>query len=237
MSEAAAIIDIGREREQREVLLIHIVFQIEHARKSGASNLIFIPRTIGFLRTEQETQTALNTWPIEIATCTDAHDCPRCLRCRALANGFDRWVFVGGAGFTPATIIVLTALEPIASAQYPVMCHILANRTQAAQYLPGAINIIDAPATIPGTVMVLGVNQVLDCVTDILGTGITTNVTQQLERARGQVAAGWIENCVVIGKRHVFEPRCRHIFVECRPAAIPTLKAKLPVERAAKNFI
>ena len=85
--------------------------------------------------------------------------------------------------------------------------------------------------------MVLRIDQVSDCVADTPGAGIKTNVPQQLERARSQVAAGWIENCIVIGERHVFEPRCRHVFVKRSPAAIFTLEAHLPVECTVKDFI
>src|SRR5437016_10695798 len=43
MSETTAIIHICRESEQRKILAIHVVFQIERAGKSGPGNLIFIP--------------------------------------------------------------------------------------------------------------------------------------------------------------------------------------------------
>src|SRR5262249_41101548 len=65
--DAAAVIDVGGEGEQREVLTVHVVLQIEHARKTGACDLLFGPRAVGFLRTEEKAQTSLNTWPIEIA--------------------------------------------------------------------------------------------------------------------------------------------------------------------------
>lgn len=43
MIEAAAIIHVGREREEREILAIEIVFQIEHAWETGAGDLRFVP--------------------------------------------------------------------------------------------------------------------------------------------------------------------------------------------------
>ena len=53
-----------------------------------------------------------------------------------------------------------------------------------------------------------------------LASSIESDVTEQLQRARGQIAAGRIENRVVIGERHVFQPRRRHILIERGPAAI-----------------
>src|SRR5262249_50755196 len=60
-TEAAAVVHISGERKQREILAIHVVFQIKHARETRACNLFFIPRTIGLLRAQQVTQAALNT--------------------------------------------------------------------------------------------------------------------------------------------------------------------------------
>src|SRR5205085_4110571 len=64
MPEPTAIIDIGREREKRKILPIHIVLQIKHPRETGAGNLRFIPRAIGSLRRQQIAETTLHTWPI-----------------------------------------------------------------------------------------------------------------------------------------------------------------------------
>ena len=50
MIEPAAIIDVGRQREQREILPVHVVLQIEHARETGAGNLRLVPRAIALLR-------------------------------------------------------------------------------------------------------------------------------------------------------------------------------------------
>src|SRR6059058_2485000 len=88
MSDAAAIIDVRREGEQREVLTIHVVLQIEHARKTGPRDLLLIPRSIGLLRTEQVAQTSLDTRSIEIAARADAHYRPCRLRRRAFADAF-----------------------------------------------------------------------------------------------------------------------------------------------------
>ena len=65
---------------------------------------------------------------------------------------------------------------------------------------------------------------------------IETDVAEQLQRARGQIAASWIENRVVIRERHVFQPGCRDIFIERSPAAIAALETKLPIERPPKGF-
>src|ERR1019366_9232286 len=67
MPETAAVIHVGGQRQQREILTIHVVLQIKYFRKTCSGNLRFVPRAIGFLGTEQETQPALATRSIEIA--------------------------------------------------------------------------------------------------------------------------------------------------------------------------
>src|SRR5439155_25640785 len=120
---------------------------------------------------------------IEIAACTDPHDCPCCLRCGALANPFGRWIFVSPAGLTPTAIVVLTALKPITAAQYPVLCHIFADCTQAAQHLPGAVNVIYSPAAIPRAVLISSVNHKSNGISDALGSAIKPDITKQIRRA------------------------------------------------------
>src|SRR6266568_6792978 len=103
-------------------------------------------------------QSSLNTRPIEIAACTDTHGCPCCLRCGALAYAFCRGIFISVAGLAPSTVAVLTALKPITAAQYPVLRHIFTNCAQAAQHLPGTVNVVYTPAAIPRSVPILSVN-------------------------------------------------------------------------------
>ena len=218
-------------------MTIHVVLQIEHAWETGACDLLFIPRSIGFLRIQQVTQTSLNARPIEIAARADAHDCPCRLRRRAFANALGRWIFVGAASLTPTAVVILTAFKPIAAAQYPILGHVLANRAQAAQNLPGAVDVIDAPASIPRAVLVLSVDQILDGVADGSRLRIEPNVTEQLECACGKVTACWIENRIVIGKRHVFQPWGGDILIKRSPTAIATLETELPIQCASKCFV
>src|SRR4030095_7392753 len=186
---------------------------------------------------QQVTHASLNTRPIKIAARTDTHDRPGRLRRRTFADAFGRWIFVRVTSLTPTAIVILTAFEPIAAAQYPVLRHVLTNGAQPTQHLPGAVDVIDAPPSIPRAVLVLRVDQILDSIANRLRLGIEANVTEQLERARGQGAARWVENRFVIGKRHVSQPRRCDVLIKRSPTTIPALKTKLPIQRAAKDLI
>src|SRR5438477_6114825 len=150
MSEPAAIIDIGREREKRKILPIHIVLQIEYSRKTGAGNLRFVPCAIGSLRRKQITETTLHARPIELAARANPHDRPRSLRGRALTLAFENRVLVRRARFAPTAVVVLTALDPIAPSQDPILRHVLADGAQTAEHLPRSVNVVHTPAAIPG---------------------------------------------------------------------------------------
>src|SRR5437660_3360707 len=189
------------------------------------------------LRAQQVTQAALNAWPIEVAARANPHYRPRCLRRRTLPDAFSRGICVGRTGFSPATVIVLTALQPIATTQYPVLRHVLADRAQTTQNLPCAIGVIDAPTTVPRTVIFLGLDQIFESVSHRRMIRVEIDVAKKLERARGQITTSWIENRIVIGERHVFQPLGCHVFVERSPATIFALETELPSNRAAKQFV
>src|SRR5256885_6515481 len=112
MAEAAAIIHIGREREQREILPVHVVLEVEDARETGAGNLRLVPGAIGLLGRKQITQPALHARPVQIAARADAHYPPRPLPSGARAAAFCRRIIVGGAGLAPAAVWVLATLQP-----------------------------------------------------------------------------------------------------------------------------
>ena len=105
---------------------------------------------------------------------------------------------------------------------------------QTAQHLPGTVNVIHAPAPVPRAVVILGIDQVADRVADRTLFRVEVNVTEKLESARGEIAAGRIKDGVVIGERHVLEPAIHYILIECGPAAVATLEAKLPGKGPSK---
>ena len=87
----------------------------------------------------------------------EAHERPGGLRSGARAFALEHRIVVAGAGLAPAAVLVLAALEPVAGADDPVLLHVHADGAQAAQDLPGAVDVIDAPAPIPGAILLLGI--------------------------------------------------------------------------------
>src|SRR5438477_12367664 len=189
MTQAAAVIHVGGEREEREILPVHVVFLVKHAGETGTGDLRFVPRPVCLLGRKKITQAALHAQPVKIATRANAHDCPGRLRSSAFAFSFGRRIFVSGTRFAPATVVVLTTFEPIASAQNPVLCHVLSNGAQPAQDLPGAINIIYAPASIPRAIVFLGGDQIPNRALYDRIVSVEVDVTEKLKCPRRQIAA------------------------------------------------
>ena len=65
---------------------------------------------------------------------------------------------------------------------------------------------------------------------------VEVDVAEEFQGARGQVAAGRIENGVMIREGHVLQPMLRHFLIEGRPASVAALKTELPREGAPKHF-
>src|SRR5439155_4410527 len=66
---------------------------------------------------------------------------------RALAG--ETWIVVTAASFAPAAARLLYVLEPSNRPPNHRLPHIKADALEARQHLPGAVNVIDAPAADP----------------------------------------------------------------------------------------
>src|SRR4051812_47472934 len=113
----------------------------------------------------------------------------------------------------------------------------MVDRGQTAQDLPGAVNVVHAPTAIPGAIVVLRVDQVLDRALYGRRLGIEMNVAEKFERTSGEVTARGIKNCVVVRERHVLEPGSGHILVESAPAAVFALETELPCDRPLEKSV
>src|SRR2546429_2299973 len=155
-------VSIRRQREQRPGVAIHVVFQIENLRKTGAGRFLLGPGTVFVLRAGEILDAALQARTIRIVECAEAHDRPRGLCRGARSLALENRIVVGVAAFAPAAVLVLDTFEPVASLEQPRLLHIPAQRTHPAQDLPGAVNVVDSPPAIPGAVLFLMLANKLD---------------------------------------------------------------------------
>src|SRR4029079_15962751 len=84
-----------------------------------------------------------------------AEERPRRLRGRALALPGERLVVIRRDRLAPAAVGVLPRSEPIDGAPHVGCAHVLADRLEAGEHGPGAVQEVDAPAAPPRPVLAL----------------------------------------------------------------------------------
>ena len=151
---------ISCKSKQWERVPVIGIGQIEHSRKSRPSAVILIPRTVRAQGTHQIIDTVVQTLAADIASRKQRKNRPRCLRRRARIRN-KSIVVIAGAAFAPAAIAVLIRADQLNSPLNTRLIFIDTGRSQAAQRQEGAVNIIDAPASVPASVRFLSANQIL----------------------------------------------------------------------------
>ena len=125
-----------------------MVLQIEDARKARSGELLFIPGAIGVLLFEQMPHSLRYGGIIGIRRSQQANQAPGSLRWRARSLPLQFGVVVGSDRFAKATILILHGAKPGHSA-LAIVAGAEGNGFQRAQHAACAIDIIDAPASIP----------------------------------------------------------------------------------------
>src|SRR5439155_26918853 len=115
-------------------------------------------------------------------------------------GGREYAIVVAGAAFAPAAVRVLNRPQPLAGAQdvdFPV---ILAGCAQPAQREAGSVNVGDAPAAVPASVLFLCPHQVVDASLHGRVAAIEAMRAERLQHASADIGAAGIEHRVVIGE-------------------------------------
>src|SRR5581483_8032620 len=95
-----------REREQREIVAVHAVSEVEDVGKACPGGRLFGPRSIGALPVQQKTQAAPHGGGIAISRGEQPQQRPRGLR--GTTRRRDEMIaLVAGAAFAPAAVGIL----------------------------------------------------------------------------------------------------------------------------------
>jgi hypothetical protein len=160
-----------------------------------------------------------------------AEDGPRGLRRRCSGPGPSRRDRVGAAALAPAAVAVLDGAEPGGGLLDPALAHVDADRAEADQDLPRAVEIVHAPAAEPRAVGLLRLLEELD------GAGheplvlVRAVVAVELDDAARQVRGARVEQRVVVRPRQVLEDLEVDVAVERAPAAVGVLHRVEPLHR------
>src|SRR6185503_16131353 len=93
--------------------------------------------------------------PIRVVERAQAHHRPGGLRRGARSLALEYRVVVGVTAFAPAAVFVLNAFQPDAGIEQPRFVHVPVERPHPWQHLPGAVDVVDAPAPIPRAILLL----------------------------------------------------------------------------------
>lgn len=127
---------------------------------------------------------------------------------------------------------MLDGFEPIARFLYPGLVHVDADFSHADCGLPGAIDVVDAPASPPASFRLLCFFDVIERTHHCGVRSVVVEMRERFERAAGDVRAGGILNGVVVGEGDFFEQRDVVGFVEGGETAIVVLHGQDPVDAA-----
>src|SRR6185437_16533842 len=135
-------------RHEREVVPVVMIVEIKDAREAGPG-----PRELGpspvLLRVEQVQDAAADGDALPLACRDEAHERPGGLAGRRGADALFAGMIVAGDALAPAAVAVLPRLEPADGAPDVGRLQVLADGLEAAQHLPGAVEVVHAPAAVP----------------------------------------------------------------------------------------
>src|ERR1035437_7375694 len=140
-----------RQREQREIVLVEMVVQVENTREAGACGQFLVPTSVAALGFKQILDAVLYAEAGRVAARDQPQNGPSGLRRRAGPGGEDALV-VALAAFAPSAVGVLDGAQPLAGAQDVRFAIVLPRRRESAQGEAGAVNVGHAPTAVPTAV-------------------------------------------------------------------------------------
>src|SRR6516165_11029141 len=194
---------INSQGPEREILGVEVVLQVEDAREAGAVPERVVPRAVVTLRFQKVVDPALDGRPARAPGREEAEERPRGLARKRLAHAGELVVLVALAGLAPAAVPVLVALEPADGSLHVLVTRIDPDRRQPPQHRPRPVDVVHAPAPVPGPVVTLGVAQEVDRALGRLEVLPVAERPEQLEAAAGQVLGRGIKQGAVIGEGDV----------------------------------
>ena len=213
-------IPISRQRPQREEFRITVIAQVEHPRKASGCIPLLVPNAL-FALAASDKQHLSPPPGVYLARCHQPKQGPCRLRGRA-GGRFDGpcsracsstpsspqppsgfWIEISQS--TARRTIGIRSVDP---------CGV-----QRAQHRPGSVDVVHAPAAVPGAVGHLGAAQIIDAAPNSgLVAARLAELRQHRDAARGHILGRRIEQRAVIGERDVVEIVLEVVGVEGAPS-------------------
>ena len=216
-----------------EVESVEVVSEVEDFGEACACEPGFIPGACGELCLEEVMDAAEDGGMLWAIDGHEGHGSPGGLAWGGGALAAEGGVFVGIGGFAEGAVGFLVVEEPASGELDPLAVHGVADFSEAAEDLPGAVDVVDAPATEPGAIGFLGGADELDGFGDGGVIGEEAVVAEAFEGSACDIGAGGILDGVMVGEGDVFEElSVMGIAVEGGPSAVVILHGEYPLDAA-----
>src|SRR2546428_7027339 len=196
---------VDSQSPEGEILRVQVVLEM---RWPGAARPVAgrrLPRAIGVVRPQQVGDTALDDRAARAPGREEPEQRPRGLARNRLAGARELVVVVALARLAPAPVLVLVTLEPANRALDVFVTRVLADRGEATQHGPRAVDVVHAPAAEPRPVVPLRMAEKIDRSLSGLEVLPITERAEQLEPAPRQVLRRRIEQRAVVGEGDVVQ--------------------------------
>src|SRR5437867_8144379 len=216
---------VDSQSPQREILRVQVVLQIEDPGEARPVPERILPRAIGVLRSQQVVDTALDGRAARTPGREEPEQRPRGLARNRLADARELVVVVALARLAPTPVLVLVTLEPANRALDVFVPRVLADRGEATQHGPRAVDVVHAPAAVPWPVVPLRMAEEIDRPLSGLEVLPIAERAEQLEPAPRQVLRRRIEERAVVGEGDVVQVEAVVVGVERGAAPCPVWRA------------
>ncbi len=195
----------ARQRHEREIQAIQVIFQVEDLGEAGAGEQVFAPVAVLALRGQQIVDAGADRFACPARRPPAGRAVPRRSATRSACPCPRGRIVVTAARFAPAAAGLLHILQPGRRAADHRILHVEADAAKPTQHLPGAIDVVDAPAADPGTALLLRLPQEFKGAAYLRMIAAESVMSQCFENAGGDVGAARIEHGVVIGEGNARE--------------------------------
>src|SRR3984885_7283602 len=154
---------IPGQRPQREKSRIAVRAQTKDARKTPRGEPRLGPKPVAVLGFGEISDAARHRRMVAAMNRHQPEQGPGGLRCstrRGLVAAITE--FIAGSILAPSAVGILNADQPVGAGPYRGGVRLKAGGIEGAQYRPGAIDIVHAPAAVPAPVSELGIAQIID---------------------------------------------------------------------------
>src|SRR5881628_1150883 len=221
---------VDSQSPEGEILRVQVVLQVEDPREARSVPERILPRAIGVLRPQQVVDAALDDRAARTPGREEPEQRLRGLARNGLADARELVVVVALVRLAPAPVPVLVALEPADRALDVFVTGVLADRGEATQHGPRAVDVVHAPAAEPRPVVPLRMAEEIDRALSGLEVLPIAERAEQLEPAPRQVLRRRIEERAVVGEGDVVQIEAVVVGVEGGPAPVSALHAEEPAE-------